>query len=292
MEPMNAAQFALSESPGSAEPLALVTGASSGIGLFTAKGLAQNGYRVVLACRSEQKAQFAMERILQDLPQAQLEFLPLDLSSFKSIHQCAQAFLARHDRLDLLINNAGLGGERGLTRDGFELAFGVNHLGHYLLTQRLLSALLKSEQKRVVHVASRAHRFAHSIPWAQLQRPSQSFASAREYAVSKLANILFSRELSRRHSGDGLCSYAVHPGVIRSEFWRQLPGALKFLVDHSPLLTPEQGAQTTLHCALKASKGETGLYFANSRVQTPSQVAQDDNLAEQLWAHSQAWVGV
>ena len=270
---------------------ALVTGASSGIGRVTARELACRGATVVLACRSEARTQPVLAEIARLTGRADAAvWLPLDLADFASVRACAEGFLRLERPLHLLVNNAGLAGARGLTRDGFEMAFGVNHLGHFLLTRCLEDRLITSAPARVVTVASRAHRGAGGLDWAALRRPTRSLTGIREYAASKLANILFSAALARRLADRGVGAYAVHPGVVDTEVWRTVPGALRPLLRLRGLLTPEDGARTSLHCCVDALPGESGLYFARSSPVTPSRRARDGALADELWQRSEAWV--
>jgi len=233
--------FSLNPSP----PVALITGANTGIGRFTALGLVERGFKVYLACRSETKALSVMGEILKTHPNAWVEWLPLDLADFSSIQSCANSFLLHHSKLDLLINNAGVGGEKGLTVDGFEMAFGVNHMGHFLLTHLLTGALLNAKAPKVVTVASNAHRFAWGIDWSKVRQETKSIWGAKDYAVSKLANILFSSQLSKIYRHQGLATYSLHPGVIRSDFWRHLPSGLMPLIKWGPLISPKQGSLTS-----------------------------------------------
>jgi len=273
------------------QPVALITGANAGIGQVTAIELAKKGIRVVLATRSEQSTQPLLERIRQ-LTQSQDSafWLPLDLADLASVRACAESFLALDLPLKYLINNAGVAGARGLTAQGFEWAFGVNHLGHFLLTRLLLERLKQTPGARVVTVASRAHLLALSgMKWEALQRPTKSLTAAKEYGVSKLANILFSAELGRQLIGTGVSAYSVHPGVVATSLWRHVPKFLLPVLKMRPMLTAEQGARTTLYCVLEAPQTETGLYYADARVQRPSKIAQDPQLAQRLWEQSMQW---
>ena len=270
--------------------VALITGANTGIGRITALELARAGWLVVLAGRSRERTQPVLDAIAA-LPQAAKPlFLPLELGSLASVRACAAAFLALGLPLHLLVNNAGLAGARGLTQDGFEIAFGVNHLGHFLLTSLLLERLRASAPARVVNVASRAHLRAPAWDWEALRQPTRTRTGIREYAVSKLANVLFSAELARRLEGSGVSSYALHPGVVATDVWRAVPSYLRFLLRWRGFLTPQQGAQTSLYCALAAPQTESGLYYADSKVCVPSRAAQDGALAQQLWQRSAQWV--
>ena len=274
------------------ERVALITGANIGIGRVTALRLAQAGFTVFLAGRSAQRTQAVIDEIHATTKTSNKAFfLPLQLDDLNSVRECAALFLERKLPLHLLVNNAGLAGNKGQTRQGFEMAFGVNHLGHFLLTQLLLDTLKASAPAKVVTVASRAHLMAYQgLDWPALQQATRSLTGTREYGVSKLANILFSAHLAKVLAGTGVSTYSLHPGVVDTEVWRELPGFLRPLLRLRGLLTPEEGAQTTLYCALQAPASESGLYYDKSRIKTPSRIAQDAQLAEQLWHQSLQWV--
>ena len=284
----------MNPSPSSAykERVALITGANIGIGRVTALRLAQAGFTVFLAGRSAQRTQAVIDEIhATTQTKDKAFFLPLQLDDLNSVRECAAQFLARQLPLHLLVNNAGMAGDKGQTLQGFEKAFGINHLGHFLLTQLLLDTLKASAPARVVTVASRAHLMAYQgLDWQALQQPTRSLTGTREYGVSKLANILFSAHLAKELAGTGVSTYSLHPGVVDTEVWREVPRFLRPLLRLRGLLTPEEGAQTTLYCALQAPASESGLYYDKSRVKTPSRIAQDSQLAEQLWKQSQQWV--
>lgn len=270
-----------------ANRVALITGANIGIGQVTAMELAKAGAQVVIAGRSAQRTQPVIDAIRALPGAAPARFLPLDLASFQSVRACADAFVALGLPLHLLINNAGVAGARGLTQDGFEMMFGVNHLGHFLLTQKLLPVLLQSENARVVTVSSRAHKRTTGFDWEALQRPTRTVTSVREYSDSKLANLLFSAELGRRLQGTSVSTYALHPGVVDTEIWRAVPSWARPLLKLRGLITPEEGARTTLHCAMHAPQSETGMYYAECKPITPSPLGQDAGLAKTLWEYSE-----
>ena len=272
--------------------VALITGANIGIGRVTALRLAQAGITVFLAGRSAQRTQAVIDEIHSSTETTNKAFfLPLQLNDLNSVRECAALFLARQLPLHLLVNNAGLAGDKGQTRQGFEMAFGVNHLGHFLLTQLLLDTLKASAPARVVTVASRAHLMAYQgLDWPTLQQPTRSLTGTREYGVSKLANILFSAHLAKVLEGSGVSTYSLHPGVVDTEVWREVPRFVRPLLRLRGLLTPEEGAQTSHYCALQAPAIESGLYYDKCRVKTPSRIAQDAQLAEQLWNKSVQWV--
>lgn len=267
----------------------LITGANTGIGRATAVEIARRGAQVFVACRSVEKGNEAVALVKRESGNEAVELLKLDLGSLASVRQAAAAFLARDLPLDLLINNAGVAGQRGLTADGFELHFGTNHLGHFLLTELLLDRVKAAGTARIVHVSSKAHYDAPGIDFDILRRSTKSITGLPEYAVSKLANVLFSAELARRLAGTGVTSYALHPGVVASDAWRRIPWPFRSLVTWR-MLSNEQGAETSIHCATSEQAGkETGLYYDHSRVKEPSKPGQDTALAKQLWDRSVGW---
>jgi NAD(P)-dependent dehydrogenase (short-subunit alcohol dehydrogenase family) len=267
----------------------LITGANTGIGLITARELARAGAQVFIACRSEARGKEAQAAIAAATGK-QVTLITLDLSDLSSVRAAAEAFLARGLPLHVLINNAGLAGQRGLTRQGFELTFGVNHLGHFLLTELLLPRIRASAPARIVTVASRAHMRAHTIPFAALREPTQSLTGVPEYGVSKLANVLFSAELSRRLQGSGVTTYALHPGVVATDVWRHVPAFARGLIKLF-MISPEQGALTTLHCATSPeAERQSGLYYDEQRVKEPNAAARDPALARELWQQSETWI--
>ncbi len=268
----------------------IVTGANSGIGRVTAATLAERGAQVFLACRSVGKGEAVAAPLRAG--GAKAEVLHLDLADLASVRGAAATFLARDLPLHGLINNAGLAGTRALTRDGFELTFGVNHLGHFLLTRLLEARLRASAPARVVNVASGAHRSAKGIDFTVLREPARSPGALREYGVSKLANVLFTRELARRWAGSGVTAYALHPGVVATGIWRRLPGPLRWLITRF-MISPEEGAGTTIFCATAPElAGVSGRYYDRQGESTPSAVAQDDALAARLWDESEKLVGL
>lgn len=269
--------------------VALITGANTGIGLVSACALARQGARLFITCRNEATARTALEQIRSASGNPQVEALTLDLGDFASVRTCAQNFLDRGLPLHLLVNNAGLAGSRGLTASGFELAFGVNHMGHFLLTGLLLERIKATPPARIVTVASRAHYRASGLDWNALRRPTASRTGVVEYSNSKLANVLFSAELGRRLAGTGVSTYALHPGVVASDVWRAVPWPIRPLMKLG-MISAEEGARTTLHCATAAERaGESGLYYDKCQPRTPSTMGRDTALAAELWQRSEAW---
>jgi retinol dehydrogenase 12 len=268
----------------------LVTGANTGIGRVTAETLARRGGKVFLACRSEEKTRPVLEAIRAAGGQA--EFLALDLGDLAAVRAAAAAFLARDEPLHVLVNNAGMAGTRGLTKDGFELLFGINHLGPFLLTTLLLPSLRASAKDggaRIVNLSSKGHYQAEGIDWNALRRPTRTITSLREYCVSKLCNVLFTKELARGKAGEGVKSYALHPGVIASDIWRKVPWPVRPIMLRN-MQTVTEGAQTSLYCATSPEvAAQDGRYYDACKEKAPNPLADDEALAKQLWEKSVAW---
>ena len=266
----------------------LVTGANTGIGRATAEGLARRGGRVYVASRSREKGSAAVAAIRAATGNDAVEYLPLDLADLDSVRACASLFLARGEPLHVLVNNAGVVRTRGLTSQGFELMFGVNHLGHFVLTNALLGCLEASAPARVVTVSSDSHYAARGIDWDALRRPERGLTGLHGYAVSKLCNVLFSAELARRTAGSGVTTYALHPGMVASDIWRRVPWPVRPLIQRR-MLTVELGAETSLYCAASPSvASESGLFYDKCAQREPSAVATPA-LAAELWKRSEEW---
>jgi NAD(P)-dependent dehydrogenase (short-subunit alcohol dehydrogenase family) len=273
----------------------LITGGNSGIGKETAVALARAGAAVVFTSRDPHRGEQAAADIRQRSG-ADVHVMPLDLASFASIRAFAADFLQRYERLHVLINNAGLIlSQRTETREGFETTFGVNHLGHFLLTDLLLDRIKASAPARIINVASRAHRSARKgLDFDDLQL-TRRYSGMQAYARSKLANIYFTRELARRLEGTGVTVNALHPGVVATRF--SLDGDDKGIIAWfyrfgRPLLrSSEKGAQTSIYLASSPDvEGVTGKYFADSKEAEPTAIAQDDEVARLLWQASEALV--
>jgi retinol dehydrogenase-12 len=271
--------------------VALVTGANTGIGRVTARELARRGAEVFVACRSAERTEPVLSALRAETG-GTLHFIELELGDLASVRRAAREFLATAKPLHLLINNAGVAGPRGKTASGFELAFGTNHIGPFLFTLLLAPRMVASAPARIVTVASRAHKRISGLDFDRVQQPTPSRLGIREYQASKLANVLFSAELAQKLSGTGVTTYALHPGVIKSDIWRHVPAPLRALLRLRPMLDVEAGAQTTLYCATAPElASESGLYYSDCARFAPSATAQDPRLAAELWLRSERWVG-
>ena len=272
----------------------IVTGANTGIGKETAVGLAALGATVVLACRNRSKAEAAADEIRSRTGRDDVQLVDLDLADLDSVRACADEVRQRFERLDVLVNNAGLElGKRTTTKQGFEATFGINHLGHFLLTNLLLDRLKASAPARIVNVSSVGHHFARrGIPWDDLQWETSRYTASGAYCVSKLANLLFTRELACRLPATEVTANACHPGAVRSEFassddmGRLYGGFMK--VGGLFLISSKSGARTSIYLASSPEvEGKTGGYYVRRKPGHPSKHAQDDDAARRLWEVSE-----
>ena len=280
-------------------PVALVTGASAGIGLYTALGLARAGFRVVMAGRDGARLEEARRTVAERSGSALTEPASADFASLTAVRGLAEWVLATHDRLDLLVNNAGLMSPRlQLSEDGYELTIAVNHLAPFLLTNLLLDRLRASAQlgnsgARVVTVASQAHRGAR-LDLARLAG-REDWSPLKAYGRSKLCNILFTRALARRLAGSGVITACLHPGVVATAIGDRAGGIAGFgwrLVKPF-LVTPENGAATSLFLATTQDPTPFhGAYVIDKRIAQPDRTALDDEFGEKLWAESARLVGL
>jgi len=272
-----------------------VTGANAGIGKETAVALARMGATVAMTSRDAGRGAEALADVRARSGSEAVELFALDLADFASIRACAGELLERYDRLDVLVDNAGLVmADRTETAQGFETTFGVNHLGHFYLTSLLLDRLRASAPSRIVVVASHAHKMARrGLDFDDLQG-TRRYRGFDAYSRSKLANIYFTRELARRLAGTGVTVNAAHPGYVASSFGRD--GDMKFepalkLGARLFAVTSEEGARTSVYLASSpAVAGATGGYYAKSKPASISKRAQDDLAAKRLWETSEALV--
>ena len=278
--------------------VAVVTGGNSGIGKETAVELAGMGAHLIIAARNPTKAAAAVQEVLDRKPGAAVETLPLDLASFASVHAFAGAFTARFDHLDILVNNAGGSlAKRTVTEDGHETQFQVNHLSHFLLTSLLRDTLLAAPAPRVVNVSSTGHTFARDgLDFDDLDWERRKYRGFLVYCATKLANILFTRELARRESETRITANAVHPGWVGSNFARE--GDMGFLIGLAMVasrpfaISSARGAQTSVYLASSPDVSEiSGQYFYKGQALAPSKAALDDDAAKRLWDVSAAMTG-
>ncbi|XP_053601208.1 retinol dehydrogenase 13-like isoform X2 [Plodia interpunctella] len=285
----------------------VITGCNTGIGKETAMDFYKRGAKIIMACRSLERAEEAkkdIENKCKDLPDTgKLVVVKCDLMSLKSVRECAQNILAAEPQINILVNNAGIMMcPKGKTEDGFDIQFGTNHLAHFLFTMLLLPRIIRSKPARIVTVSSKAHT-RRGLNLDDLNYDTRTYSAVEAYCRSKLANVLFSKELAaklKEHQIEDVNTYSLHPGVIKTElgrhlndtifpYARQIFGALAGPFTKSP----ELGAQTTIYCAVdEKCANETGLYYSDCQVTSPSQMAQSDENAKKLWELSQKLVGL
>ncbi|MGZ9587376.1 SDR family oxidoreductase [Paenibacillus marinisediminis] len=273
--------------------IVLITGANSGMGLATTIELAKKGAHVVMACRNKSRGEEALQRAIAESRSTEIHLMTCDLASIKSIRQFASAFREQYNRLDVLINNAGVVAiKRELTADGYESQIGVNHLGHFLLTSLLLDLLTNAPQGRIVNVSSGAHKVGN-IHFENINLEKR-YNPAKGYAQSKLANILFTQELARRLQHTSVTVNSLHPGAVATNigvdrdtgFGKAVHKLLK------PFFrTPLQGAQSAIYLASSPEVSqETGGYYVNCKRAKVSSRAQNAELAARLWKWSEEQV--
>jgi NAD(P)-dependent dehydrogenase (short-subunit alcohol dehydrogenase family) len=282
-----------SKPPTQSGKVTIVTGANSGIGYETAKGLARMGATVVMICRSREKGETARQQIIADTGNQEVHLLLADLAVQSEVRKVAAAFKSRFSRLDILINNAALiPPQRQLTSDGIEMQVAINHLAYFLLTCELLDVIKASTPARIVNVSSNVHPQG-KVNFDDLEATSgYGFGGTRQYSNTKLMNILFTRELARRLDGFDVTVNAVHPGVIATQLTRGVPWPIGPLI-RSFLKKPDFGAQTSLHVAISEEGGRiTGEYWADNQVAAMSAAARDDAAARRLWDVSLNYVGM
>lgn len=271
--------------------ICLITGANSGIGRITALELAKKGFDIIMLCRNLDKSQPVRDEIEQVSKTKQVDLIRCDLADFDSVRQAAREVNDRYDHLDVLVNNAGLFIDKEKrSPQGIELTFATNHLGPFLLTNLLLDRLRKGTDARVVTVSSAAHRFTGmgGFKLDELAQPA-SYSAWGAYGSSKLANILFAKELSDRLMDDGITSNSLHPGAVATNFgsgggWV----SVMTQVARPFFISAEEGAETSIYLASSpAVEHVTGLYFDKKKPVTPSSDARSNYNAKRLWAISE-----
>ena len=295
------AKWTTTDIPDQSRRVAVVTGANTGLGYETAAALAEHGAHVVLAVRNLDKGKDAVSRITANSPQADVALQELDLTSLESVRAAAEQLRSDYDRIDLLINNAGvMWTPKSTTKDGFELQFGTNHLGHFVLTNLVMPALVAGAPSRVVNLSSGGHR-SSDILWDDPNFARTPYDKMTSYGQSKTANILFSVELDRRMADRGVRAYAVHPGVIQTELSRymtpeDLTGMLERMKamgrEMPPYKTPEGGAATSLWAATAPElENIGGVYLEDCHVSQAMPYATDPEAAVRLWALTEELLG-
>lgn len=279
----------------------LVTGGTTGLGKESARALGAAGATVIITARSEEKGQTAVAQLNELVPNGDFSFGVMELGSLASVRSFADEFLATHDRLDVLLANAGIMAvPYGKTEDGFELQFGTNHLGHFVLVNRLLPLLKASAPSRIVNLSSAGH-FASGIIWDDPNFESNEYSKMDSYGQSKTANILFTVELERRYGDAGVHAWAVHPGMVMTDLARSFTkddfGDLASRAKKSGMKMPtlvnvDVGASTQVWaCASQEALETPGAYLADRAVAQPSEYANDPEFAVRLWTLSEQLVG-
>lgn len=278
------------------DTICLITGGNAGIGKATATGLAKKGAAVIIVARNENKAKAAVEAIRKESGNEKVSYLLADLSSQKSIRNLAIEYKAKYDRLDVLINNAGVFySDFQLTEDNVELQFAINHLAPFLLTNLLLDVLKKSAPSRIITVSSRSH-FRGKINFEDVNHSKNYEGYLKAYGQSKLANVLFTYELDRRLKGTGVTVNCLHPGVVNTSISlsnSNFTGKLFWLFSRPFMLTPEGGAKTSIYLASSPEvNGISGKYFDKCKAKRSSDISYDENVAGKLWRLSEEMVGL
>jgi len=277
--------------------IVLITGANSGIGKATAIELARQGATIIMVCRNEEKGKQAQEEIKQMSFNNNIFLELCDLSSHTSIKALNQQIRSKYSHIDILINNAGaIFGEHQLTADGLEQTFGVNHMGYFLLTHYLLDWVKKGKNKRIVNVASLAHKFPSSVPWGDLQLQNIPYRQFHAYGLSKLYNIYFTQVLAKQMTAEktGITVNCLHPGTVYTGFGGSGSKFFARLVKiGGPLLSkPKNGAKTSVYLATSpAVKDITGTYFAHRRKARITRLAKKSANAQRLWDKSMELAG-
>ncbi|MCY4072441.1 MAG: SDR family oxidoreductase [Chloroflexi bacterium] len=279
----------------------LITGATNGIGKAAALDLAKMGAEVLIVGRDEVKTRAVLQDLVSSSGNTKLDFLLGDLSSFDDVRAIAIEYLSRHDRLDVLLNNAGAAfSEFRASADGYEMTFALNHISYYLLTLLLLDTLKKTAaergEARIVNVSSSAHFSARDGIRLDNLRDSGGSAGFRAYSNSKLANVLFTYQLARRLEGTGVAVNALHPGFVNTGFGHNMKGITGLAVKVLQRLiarTPEKGAETLVYLASSSEvAGLTGKYWKDKTQERSSEISYDREQQRRLWEFSAAITGV
>ncbi len=271
--------------------LCIVTGANSGIGKATTLKLVEMGAYVVMICRNEEKAHKAKEEIISKTGSTGVEVMIADLAYQFEIREVADHFRNKYAQLDVLINNAGIiPSKREETLEGIERTLAINHLGPFLLTNLLMEHLKAAPEARIVNVSSEVHRVGASIFHLSNLQLEEGFSPMKAYGLSKLCNIMFTRELAARLEGTGITANALHPGMVSTNLASEANWTTKlfYLIGTPFMKSPASGAETPLYLAASDEvKGVSGKYFRNKKERKPADIALDDDLCHQLWEISE-----
>ncbi|XP_053985639.1 retinol dehydrogenase 13-like [Hylaeus volcanicus] len=274
----------------------IVTGSNTGIGKEIASELANLKAKVIMACRDMEKCEMARQQIVIATKNKYVYCRECDLASQESIKKFVDQFKKEHSKLHILINNAGvMRCPKSYTKEGIEMQLGVNHIGHFLLTNLLLDVIKDSAPSRIINVSSRSHK--HGKIKLKDLNSDEHYDPGQAYAQSKLANVLFTRELAKRLEGTGVTVNAVHPGIVHTDIVRHMSIYHNFITKAFTAIVmwlfmkpPKKGAQTVIYAALEPSlKDVTGAYFSNYKVADTSDEAKNDDIAKWLWAVSEKW---
>ena len=267
----------------------MVTGATAGIGIVTAKALAQQGATVIVAGRNKEKSVSTVDQIRKETGNHDVEYILADLSVQKEVRKLSDDFKSKFKRLDILVNNAGaVFDKRFETADGLEMTFALNHLSYFLLTDLLLDTIKASVPSRIINVSSDAHKGA-KINFDDIQG-KKKYGAMRAYGQSKLANILFTYELARKLEGSGVTSNALHPGFVASSFGSNMSGAFRLILRFLQLfaMSSEKGAETSIYLATSPDVANiNGKYFVKKKEVRTSVESYDKNVGEKLWEVSE-----
>jgi NAD(P)-dependent dehydrogenase (short-subunit alcohol dehydrogenase family) len=271
----------------------VITGTTSGIGTQTAIALAGEGHTIYMLVRNVAKGEREKRNILVQTRNANVHVVECDLANLSSVHKAADELKAKLGSINVLINNAGgIFQQRGLSKDGFEMTFAANHLGHFLLTLSLMP-LLEKGQARIINISSEAHKAA-KVDFDDLQS-EKSYKSIKAYGAAKLFNIYFAQSLAEKYADKGITAYSLHPGVVDTRFWIDYKGFFKFLLKLGRrfMVTAKQGAETPVYLATQPGiENLSGLYFKNKEVAKPAAIAHDAQAREKLWAISEQLVNL
>jgi NAD(P)-dependent dehydrogenase (short-subunit alcohol dehydrogenase family) len=275
------------------DKIALVTGASSGIGKITARELARLGAHVVMVCRNAKKAAETRKEIIAQTGNENVTLLVADLALMQDVKRCAAEFNAQFPKLDILVNNVGMmPGKRTLTAEGFEISWATNHLASFLLTNLVIDKMVAADSARIINVSSEAHRLG-DICFQDMNSPKK-YSAFTAYCDSKLANIMFTYELSRRLEFTNITANALHPGIVATKFGHEHTGSLKYLfvLARPFMISPEQGARTSIYLAASPEvAGQSGYYFSKMKPIKSAEITYNPNISHRLWTLSEIQTG-